>query len=125
MSVNTTFKWTNFVQQTDYLKPYGLLPFDMQFDLKWKPVNKLAVLFNTNLWTGCFAKNPVSSQTIKMKTVAELNLDLNYNLNQKWAFWIDLNNIANIQYQRWNQYAAYGFNFRGGVKLRLGSTTSN
>jgi hypothetical protein len=125
MSVNTTFKWTNFVQQTDYLKPYGLLPFDMQFDLKWKPVNKLAVLFNTNLWTGCFAKNPVSSQTIKMKTVAELNLDLNYNLNQKWAFWIDLNNIANIQYQRWNQYAAYGFNFRSGVKFRLGSTTSN
>lgn len=114
MTVNTSFKWTNFVQQTDYLKPYGLLPFDMQFDIKWKPVKKLAVLFNTNLWAGSFAKNPVSSQTVKMKTVTELNLDLNYNLNQKWAFWIDLNNIANIQYQRWNQYAAYGFNFRGG-----------
>lgn len=125
MTVNAIFKWTNFIDQTDYLKPYGLLPFDMQFNLKWKPVNKLNVLFNTNLWSGVFAKNPVSSQTLKMKTVTELNLDINYNLNQKWAFWIDLNNIANIQYQRWNQYAAYGFNFRGGVKFRLGSAKSN
>ena len=125
MTVNTIFKWTYFVDQVDYLKPFGLLPFDMQFNLKWKPVKKLDVLFNTNLWTGSYAKNPVSSQIVKLKTVAELNLDLNYNLNQKWAFWIDLNNIANIQYQRWNQYAAYGFNFRGGVKCRLGSAKSN
>jgi outer membrane receptor protein involved in Fe transport len=67
----------------------------------------------------------MSTSLLKMKGAADLNLDFNYKLNEKWGFWIDLNNIANIQYQRWNQYTAYGFNFRGGVKYVMGKPKKN
>ncbi|MEY3152276.1 MAG: hypothetical protein RLZZ333_873, partial [Bacteroidota bacterium] len=84
----------------------------------WKPIEKLTLLFNSSFWTGSYANNSVS--TVKLSTVADINLHFKYNLNDKWGFWLDLNNIANVQYQRWNQYTAYGFNFIGGIKYVLG-----
>jgi outer membrane cobalamin receptor len=57
--------------------------------------------------------------TKKLDNVADINLGVDYKLNKKWGFWIDLNNIANMHYQRWNQYQAYGFNFLAGVRYRF------
>ena len=125
LKFSTDWKFTHFTQQASYTKAFGLLPFDMKLGFNWMPISSLTLNFNTNLWTGAYAKNPITTAVIKMKTVADINLDLNYKLNQKWGLWIDLNNIANIQYQRWNQYTAYGFNFRGGLKYILGTTSKN
>jgi outer membrane receptor protein involved in Fe transport len=43
-------------------------------------------------------------------------MGVEYKLNKKWALWIDLNNIANTRYQRWNQYPSFGFNFLAGAR---------
>jgi len=44
---------------------------------------------------------------------------VDYNLNKKWTLWIDLNNIANTKYQRWNGYTSFGFNFLLGIKFKF------
>ena len=121
----SALKWIHFQKQIDYEKPFGMLPFEMILGGKWNPIKKLSVVFNSQIWAGSYAKNKMSTSLLKMKGAADLNLDFNYKLNEKWGFWIDLNNIANIQYQRWNQYTAYGFNFRGGVKYVMGKPKKN
>jgi hypothetical protein len=121
----SVLKWINFKKQIEYEKPFGMLPFEMILGGKWQPVKRLSMLFNTQLWAGSYAKNKLATSFVKTKGAADLNLDFDYKLNEKWGFWIDLNNIANIQYQRWNQYTAYGFNFRGGVKYIMGKTKKN
>ena len=56
---------------------------------------------------------------VKLQDAADISLGVEYELNKKWALWIDLNNIANSRYQRWNQYPSFGFNFIAGVRLGL------
>lgn len=123
LSLSTGFEWMIFQKQIQYEKPFGLLPLQMKFKASWKPIDKFMVVLNTDFWTGSYAKDVAANSLVKMRSAADINLVLKYKLNEKWGFWFDLNNIANIQYQRWNQYTAYGFNFIGGVKYVLGKKT--
>ena len=47
-------------------------------------------------------------QTKKLKGTADLNLSLEYIMNKHISFFAAVNNIANLKYQRWNQYQSYG-----------------
>jgi hypothetical protein len=120
VSFSSNLKWTYFQRQTMYEKPFGMIPFQWELKTEWKPIEKLHFSFGSSFWTGSYANNSIS--TVKLKSAADLRINVKYNLNEKWGFWIDLNNIANIQYQRWNQYTAYGFNVLGGVRYALGKT---
>ena len=42
---------------------------------------------------------------------------IEYILNKNFAFFGNLNNIANFKYQRWNNYPSYGINGNVGVKF--------
>ena len=55
----------------------------------------------------------------RTKGIVDLGLGVDYNLNKKWALWMDLNNIANTRYQRWNGFTSFGFNFLVGFKYRF------
>lgn len=120
ISFSSVLKWTQFQRQAMYEKPFGMFPFQWELKTDWKPLEKLHLCFSSNFWTGSFANNSIS--TVKLKSAADLRINVKYNLNEKWGFWLDLNNIANIQYQRWNQYTAYGFNVLGGLRFALDKT---
>lgn len=120
VSFTSNLKWTYFQRQAMYEKPFGMIPFQWDLKTEWRPIEKLLLSFGSSFWTGSFANNSIS--TVKLKSAADLQINVKYNLNEKWGFWIDLNNIANIQYQRWNQYTAYGFNVLGGVRYAMGKT---
>lgn len=123
LSVKASLQWISFQQQNNYEHPFGLLPFEMSAGADWRPLKKLTIGFNSLFWTGSYAKTQRSASAFRLKDAADLNLDFNYKLTGNWGLWLDLNNIANIQYQRWNQYASYGFNFRGGIKYVLGNSS--
>jgi outer membrane receptor protein involved in Fe transport len=57
--------------------------------------------------------------SFRVKDAADLSLSVDYKLNKKWALWVDLNNIANVRYQRWNKYESFGFNFLAGIKFNF------
>ncbi len=123
LSFSGLLKWMYFQEQKDFKKPFGVIPFEMQLTANWSPIQKLHVRMNTNFWTGSYAKKHMSDSIIQLKAVPEINMGITYKFNEKWGFWADLNNIANVQYQRWNQYTAYGFNFKLGARYVLGKTS--
>ncbi|HXB13291.1 MAG TPA: hypothetical protein VNZ45_14990, partial [Bacteroidia bacterium] len=47
----------------------------------------------------------------------DINLGLDYNYNHLFTAFINVNNIANISYQRWLNYPTQGFNVLAGVRL--------
>lgn len=53
----------------------------------------------------------------KVKGTADLNLNVEYILSKYFSIFGNLNNIANIRYQRWNQYQSYGINGMVGAKF--------
>ena len=107
-----------FQSQKVYDKPYGFIPVELHLELNYKPISSLSVSLHSFIWKGAMAStDPLISK--KLDNVADINLAVDYKLNKKWGFWIDLNNIANMHYQRWNQYQAYGFNFLAGLRYRF------
>jgi outer membrane cobalamin receptor len=54
-------------------------------------------------------------QSQKLDPAADLNLGAEFSVMPKLNLWIQMNNLLNNKYQRWNQYEVLGFNVLGGV----------
>jgi long-subunit fatty acid transport protein len=87
----------------------------MLFRFDWQPLKKLKSRFTTTLWKGSITRASINLD-VKLQDAADISMGVEYELNKKWALWIDLNNIANSRYQRWNQYPSFGLNFIAGVR---------
>ncbi len=118
LSFSSNLRGYSFQKQEVYDEAYGLLPLELTFRLDWEPIKKLKSSFSTILWSGTMTQ-AANNVDVKLQDAADISLGVEYELNKKWALWIDLNNIANSRYQRWNQYPSFGFNFMAGVRLGL------
>lgn len=115
MEFRSSINMYAFQNQVRYAAAYGLLPLELKFGFLWKPIKGLTSRVNADLWRGALSRSPGMPEK-RLKDAADINLGVDYKLNKKWALWVDLNNIANIQYQRWNQYDSFGFNFIAGLR---------
>jgi hypothetical protein len=71
----------------------------------WK--NKIVAGIDLYGITASYAKLSAGQQK-KLNGTADINLSLEYLMNKHISFFAALNNIANIKYQRWNNYQSYG-----------------
>ena len=115
LEVHASLQAMSFADFTAQMKAYGILPFTMSAGLSWKPFKGFKVRGTAFLWQGAMART-TTVDDFRTKGALDLSVGLEYNLNKKWALWVDLNNIANTNYQRWNQYPSFGFNAIGGVR---------
>jgi hypothetical protein len=100
------------------IKTYGFIPSEFSSDFIWKPSNSLKLSSVIKLWKGPWAFSELKSDH-RLKNVADVNFGVDYDLNKKWGIWLDLNNIANVKYERWSQYPSFGFNIVGGIRFNL------
>lgn len=115
LAVNASLQAMSFADFTGQMKAYGMLPFTLSAGLSWKPFKGFKARGTAFLWQGAMARTNTADD-FRTKGAVDISLGLEYNLNKKWALWVDLNNIANTSYQRWNQYPSFGFNAIGGVR---------
>ena len=99
-------------------KTYGFVPTEFSTDFIWKPTNSLKLNSIIKVWKGPWAFSELKLDH-RLKNVADINLGVDYDFNKKWGIWFDLNNIANVKYERWSQYASFGFNIVGGIRFNL------
>ena len=95
-------------------KPWGLLPLEVTGSLKWKLLKDLQVKADLFVWDG----NPYRDKSLesrKLNPVADLNLGAEFAVMPRLNLWLQMNNLLNNTYQRWNQYQVLGFNVLGGV----------
>lgn len=71
----------------------------------WK--NKISIGLDLYGISHTYAKL-AGGQMKKLKGTADLNLSVEYLMTKHISFFAGINNIANIKYQRWNNYASYG-----------------
>lgn len=95
-------------------KPWGLLPLEVTGSLKWKLLKDLQLKADVFLWDGA-AYRDSSFQSRKLKPVADLNVGAEFTVMPRLNLWLQMNNLLNNAYQRWNQYQVLGFNVLGGV----------
>lgn len=112
--------WTNSLQVNIYNdidaapKAYGLLPFELRSSVQVLILKDLR--FKADLYTinGAWYRDQTGDDK-KGKSALDLNAGLEFDVHKKVKLWLQLNNIVNQDYQRWNQYRVFGFQALGGA----------
>ena len=98
----------------DNHKAYGLLPAELNADMRVQIIKDLYLTTDLFAWSGTQYRKD-NGDNAKLKGALDLNAGLDFQITKNLKVWSQFNNIFNKQYQRWNQYPVYGFNFVAGV----------
>lgn len=97
-------------------KPWGLIPFEVTGSGLWKPFKDLQLKADIFYKEGSLYRNPLNSiQSARLSATVDLNLSAEFNILNNLNMWVQMNNIFNNKYQRWNQYSVFGFNVMAGI----------
>lgn len=114
LSVMASANFTHFNQLSIEPFAWGLIPFETTIALHWKPLKDLHL--NANLFYKKGAMYRDAGLTAKRLSPAiDMTMGLEFTVQPKLNLWIQMNNLFNNTYQRWNQYPVFGFNVLGGV----------
>lgn len=108
-----TYRQFTSLQMAD--KAWGLLPLEVTGALRWKMFKDLQLKADVFLWDGSQYRDRNQNTTLKLDPAADLNIGAEFSVMPKLNLWIQLNNVLNNRYQRWNQYEVLGLNVLGGV----------
>ena len=92
---------------------WGLLPLELNGSLHWKFSNKLSFTSTLYAWDGAKAMD-AQMATKKLPAAADFSLGATFTVVKSAKFWLQLNNILDNRYQRWNQYEVFGRNVVAG-----------
>jgi hypothetical protein len=89
------------------------------FEAKWNNSLNLAdkFLFRLDLFymNERTAYNITNRKEVKLNAMVDANFAIDYRYNKHVSAFLNINNFANNQYQRWLNYNVYGFNVLGGM----------
>lgn len=102
-------------------KPWGLIPLEANMAMRVQVIKDLWLKTDVFAWTRTLYRQPDGGKA-RLDGAIDLNAGLEFRITKSLNLWAQFNNIANKEYQRWNQYPVYGFNFVGGVVFSFGQT---
>jgi hypothetical protein len=110
--------WFNFYHTETFDKAYHEPMLRLGGNMYIHPVEKLHINVNADFWDGIYALKADGSND-KLPAFLDLSANAEYNIIPRLSIFVQLNNILGTQYQRWNQYQAYGFNIIGGLRFKF------
>lgn len=92
---------------------FGLLPLEFNGSLHWKFSNKISLTSTLYAWDGAQAMD-AQMATKKLPAAADFSVGATFTVVKSAKFWLQLNNLLDNRYQRWNQYEVFGRNVVAG-----------
>jgi hypothetical protein len=92
---------------------FGLLPLEFNGSLHWKFSNKISLTSTLYAWDGAQAMD-AQMAIKKLPAAADFSLGATFTVVKSAKFWLQLNNLLDNRYQRWNQYEVFGRNVVAG-----------
>lgn len=114
ISLIASATYTQYSSLTVNEKPWGLLPIEATGTVKWKVLKDLQLKADLFVWEGA-AYRDLILQAKRAGAVADLNIGAEFAVMPKLAIWLQMNNLFNATYQRWNQYPVLGTQVLAGV----------
>ncbi len=108
----------NFMTKQEY-RAWGMLPLELNVNFRWEILKDLWL--KSDLWA--FDGAPFRALNKSPQTGdggIDLDAGLEFRITRQFNLWLQMNNLFNDKYQRWNQYPVYGFNILGGVIYSFG-----
>ncbi len=98
-------------------KAWHMLPFEVTGSFRWLAIEKLVLKSDLYIFEGGNALGKGGS--IPIQGGFDLSAGGEYKINKQFSAWLDVNNILNDKYERWNNYPVYGLNVLGGIIIRF------
>ena len=111
MASTTISHYSGFALNTN---SWGLIPFEITSGALWKPLKDLQLKADLFYRDGSMARN-LLMESIKLPSSVDLSLGAEFSVKKQLNVWLQMNNLFNNTYQRWNQYPVFGFNVMAGV----------
>lgn len=113
-SANVTLNINQYFDLQNQARAWGLLPVEFTTTLRWQLLKDLWL--KGDLWAFEGAPFPAKNGSISSGTGGfDLNGGVEFRITRQLNLWLQMNNLLNDKYQRWNQYQVYGFNILGGI----------
>ncbi|MBO9202697.1 MULTISPECIES: TonB-dependent receptor [Niastella] len=113
-SATAGLTWNNYYNLEKANGAYGLIPMEFNAAVRWQMIKDLFFYSELFTWTKprYLSKN---GESYKGDDAFDLNAGAEFRITKNFNLWIQLNNLLNDEYQRWNQYQVFGFSFMGGI----------
>ena len=99
-------------------RAWGTIPLEINGALRWWAFKQVLIKSDLHVFSGgAFLLKDGSD--IKLAGGTDLSAGVEFAINKKFSAWLDVNNIFNNKYQRWNNYPVYGLNVLAGVILKF------
>ena len=126
LRINIAGEYYNYSMKKEaraWYMPQVKLSLSGNYNLKDKFIVKLDLFFIDKQFAKTYVTDTSRTVTTKVVEAIELNgvfdanLGVEYPFNKKLGFYLNLNNIANTRYYRWNNYPTQQFSFRAGLSF--------
>lgn len=107
----------------DNEKAWGMLPIEINGSLRWQVLKDFLVKSDVYFWDGPQYRGK-DLKSYKLDPAIDLNLGVEFTITKNLNAWVQLNDLFNNRYQRWNQYPVLGFNVLAGVIFSFGDISS-
>lgn len=102
----------------DNEKAWGLFPLKLTGSFRWNAFEQLILKGDLSAFSG--GKALLKNGDIKnMKGGTDLSVGAEFKLNKQFSVWLDMDNLLNSKYERWNNYPVYGFQVIGGILVHF------
>jgi len=93
---------------------WGLVPLEITASTLWKPIKDLQIKADLFYLGGSMYKT-ATTPISRLSPGLDLNIGGEFSVKKNLNIWLQMNNLFNNTYQRWNQYPVFGFNVLAGV----------
>lgn len=99
-------------------KAWGLFPLKLNGSLRWNAFKQ--ILFKGDIFAFSGAKALLSNGSVKtLKGGTDISAGAEFKINKQFSAWLDLDNLLNSKYERWNNYPVYGLQVIGGILIHF------
>lgn len=121
LELTATFVQNIFIMKDTLIaKPWGLPSTDINAMIKYRTMErKLGLKGQVFFQNGIPYINPMGGKADKLGTLLDISLGAEYNINDNFSLWLDVNNVLNNKRQRWYRYPSFGTNVIGGLKVKF------
>ena len=98
-------------------KAWHTIPLEVTGSFRWHAFEKMVLKSDLYIFEGGNALGRGGS--IPLQGGFDLSAGAEYKINKQFSAWLDVNNILNDKYERWNNYPVYGLNVLGGIIIRF------
>ncbi len=109
----SVFNW-NFFKIQEYDKAWGMIPLELNTSIRLQLLRDLFLRAELWAWDGARYRGK-NGDSFKGEGAFDLNAGAEFRITKNFNVWLQMNNIMNNRYERWNQYEVFGFNILGGI----------